>query len=172
MGECKNFSRGDKKNPKYFGLPVFEWFKIQTHFGGVLDRTNVPKTIKKYPKTVFKEPKVTKNSIKFNNLKAMVGAKAPSPLQVPTISWKKARPYAAIPANPPPLSVDFFDPKSSPDTIEIVATIEFRTRILSMNLLYIDLDQNLDDFVVFIVVFDINWLLINFYNLLIDFFDL
>ena len=67
------------------------------------------------------------------------------------------------------LLIDFFAPKSSPDSIEIVATIQIWTHILNPNLIYIENWSKLikngrkrTDFVIFVVVFDKNWIFQSF----------
>ena len=70
------------------------------------------------------------------------------------------------------LLIDFFDPKLSPDSIKIVAMICIRTQILNPNLIFIENWSNLIEigqkwmvFVVFVIVFNINWLLQSFNQL-------
>ena len=60
------------------------------------------------------------------------------------------------------LLIDFFDPKSSLDLIEIVATIQIRTRIWSKKLVYI---KNWSTFLIQINLFDINRLFRSFNRL-------
>ena len=70
------------------------------------------------------------------------------------------------------LLIDFFNPKSSPDYIKIVATIQIRTQIPIPNSISIDLYQKLANFILFIVIFNINRLLNDFNDLFIYLFDL
>ena len=67
------------------------------------------------------------------------------------------------------LLIDFFAPKSSPDSIEIVATIQIWTHIWNPNLIYINFYQKLVNFVIFVIVFNINRLLQSFNRLLQSF---
>ena len=73
------------------------------------------------------------------------------------------------------LLINIFDPVS----IKIVAAIRIQTQIFNPNFIYIknwsiliEIGQKWTDFVIFNIVFDINWLLIDFYDLLLDHFDL
>ena len=77
------------------------------------------------------------------------------------------------------LLINFFDPKSSLDSIKIVATIRIRTQTSNPNsicienwLNLIEIGRKWTDFVVFIIIFNKNRLLIDFYDLLIKLFDI
>ena len=73
------------------------------------------------------------------------------------------------------LLVDFFDPKSSPDLIKILATIWIRTQILNPNSIYIKNWSNLIKMVEnewISSILSSSLIKINLFNRLIDFFDL
>ena len=77
------------------------------------------------------------------------------------------------------LLIDFFDPIQAIQFTRRDDSIRFRTIYIKNSLIHIKNRSNLIKnglkrtyFIILAVVFDMNWLLIDFYNLLINFFDL